>query len=175
MTKIEHGDGSDDEPCHPAIPHLARRYEEIRAALAMANSRLVAYLARQYLNRGISPADLLQEGFCGLLEAIDRFDPVNTTRLATYASWWIRQALQRAIADGSYPVRLTPRQLRRLAQALPPSTATVATEAQDPGDDPPAGRSTRPVLARIPSAGPVLARARGHPAPGLARRRLPHR
>ena len=102
-----------------AAPHLARRYEEIRVALAMANSRLVAYIARRYLNRGVSPADLLQEGFCGLLEAIDRFDPVNTTRLATYASWWIRQAIQRAIADGSYPVRLTPRQLRRLAQALP--------------------------------------------------------
>ena len=78
------------------------------AALAMANSRLVAYLARRYLNRGVSPADLIQEGFCGLLEAIDRFDPVNTTRLATYAAWWIRQAIQRAIADGSYPVRLTP-------------------------------------------------------------------
>ena len=69
--------------------------------LAMANSRLVAYIARRYFNRGISPADLIQEGFCGLLEAIDRFDPINTTRLATYASWWIRQALQRAIANGA--------------------------------------------------------------------------
>lgn len=112
-------DGSPDGPMATAATHLARRYEEIRGALALANSRLVMYIARRYLNRGISPADLLQEGFCGLLEAIDRFDPVNTTRLATYASWWIRQAIQRAIADGSYPVRLTPRQLRRLAQSLP--------------------------------------------------------
>ena len=143
VDENQHGDGDDDDR-HGAIPHLARRYEEIRGALAMANSRLVAYLARRYLNRGISPADLLQEGFCGLLEAIDRFDPVNTTRLATYASWWIRQALQRAIANGSYPVRLTPRQLRRLAQCLPPSSATVTTEAQGPADDPRAGRSAAP-------------------------------
>jgi RNA polymerase primary sigma factor len=117
----DHGaaDGPSGDQRTASIPHLAHRYEEIRDMLAMANSRLVAYIARRYLNRGIAPADLIQEGFCGLLEAIDRFDPVNTTRLATYASWWIRQAFQRAIANGSYPVRLTPRQLRRLAQSLP--------------------------------------------------------
>jgi RNA polymerase primary sigma factor len=134
---------------NPAAAHLARRYEEIRDALAMANSRLVAYIARRYLNRGVSPADLLQEGFCGLLEAIDRFDPVNTTRLATYASWWIRQAIQRAIADGSYPVRLTPRQLRRLAQSLPRNsgsaggdvaTRALAPRAGRPAPAPPAAR-----------------------------------
>jgi RNA polymerase primary sigma factor len=121
LNSTSPGDGTapSDRPAALAAPHLARRYEEIRGALAMANSRLVAYIARRYLNRGISPSDLLQEGFCGLLEAIDRFDPVNTTRLATYAAWWIRQSIQRAIADGSYPVRLTPRQLRRLAQSLP--------------------------------------------------------
>jgi RNA polymerase primary sigma factor len=138
------GAGSSDDPRAAAIPHLARRYEEIRGALAMANSRLVAYIARRYLNRGVSPADLIQEGFCGLLEAIDRFDPVNTTRLATYASWWIRQALQRAIADSSYPVRLTTRQLRRLAQSLPRDAGPVVPDvpgrdrAPQPGADRPA-------------------------------------
>jgi RNA polymerase primary sigma factor len=146
------GDDPSDGPSPAAVPHLARRYEEIRAALAMANSRLVAYLARRYLNRGISPADLIQEGFCGLLEAIDRFDPVNTTRLATYATWWIRQALQRAIADGSYPVRLTPRQLRRLSQAPSRTPAPVAADARAPGLDPrdapttPAPAPRRPVV-----------------------------
>ncbi len=130
------GDDPSDDSSPAAVPHLARRYEEIRAALAMANSRLVAYLARRYLNRGISPADLIQEGFCGLLEAIDRFDPVNTTRLATYATWWIRQALQRAIADGSYPVRLTPRQLRRLAQAPSRTPASVAADGPAPSFGP---------------------------------------
>ncbi len=127
-------DDPSDDPSPAVVPHLARRHEEIRGALAMANSRLVAYLARRYLNRGISPADLIQEGFCGLLEAIDRFDPVNTTRLATYAAWWIRQALQRAIADGCYPVRLTPRQLRRLSQA--PVAKDTPAPSLRPHDDP---------------------------------------
>lgn len=133
-----------DGPGAAAVPHLARRYEEIRGALAMANSRLVAYIARRYLNRGVSAADLLQEGFCGLLEAIDRFDPVNTTRLATYASWWIRQAIQRAIADGSYPVRLTPRQLRRLAHSLSGKPAPAGKDDPAPIPAPRLGRPSRP-------------------------------
>ena len=74
----------------------------------MANLRLVAHVARKYRNRGISSSDLLQEGFCGLLKAIDRFEPGKETRLASYAVWWIRQALQRAVAAGAYPVRLNP-------------------------------------------------------------------
>jgi len=68
-----------------------------------------------FRNRGITSSDLLQEGFCGLLKAIDRFEPAKETRLASYAVWWIRQALQRAVAAGAYPVRLNPRHLRQLA------------------------------------------------------------
>jgi RNA polymerase primary sigma factor len=73
-------------------------------------------VAKPYQGRGIPPADLIQEGICSLLAAIDRFDVVNETRLATYAIWWIRQGIQRAIAAGAYPVRLNPRLLHRLAQ-----------------------------------------------------------
>lgn len=94
---------------------LLRRYTECRARLAMANLRLVAHVARRYRDRGLSTSDLLQEGFCGLLTAIDRYDVANTTRLASYAVWWIRQALQRAVAAGVYPVRLNPRHLQKLA------------------------------------------------------------
>jgi len=113
--------GTTADPRTAAVRPLARRYQEIRATLAMANSRLVAHIAKRYANRGIPAADLIQDGFCGLLTAIDRFDPVNTTRLATYAVWWIRQSLQRAVAAGAYPVRLNPKQLRRLARAIPQS------------------------------------------------------
>jgi RNA polymerase primary sigma factor len=96
---------------------VARRYEDVRTKLAMANVRLVAHVAKRYRDRGISPADLVQEGFCALLLAIDRFDLVNETRLATYAVWWIRQAIQRVVAASAYPVRLNPRQLHNLARA----------------------------------------------------------
>ena len=93
-----------------------QRYTGLRTKLALANLRLVAHVAKRFRDRGVSYADLMQEGFCGLLEAIDRFDLHRETKLATYATWWIRQAMQRAVASGAYPVRLSPRHLRQLAQ-----------------------------------------------------------
>jgi RNA polymerase primary sigma factor len=105
------------DPPFPTVGSMACRYQEIRAKLAMANLRLVAHVAKRYRDRGIPAGDLMQEGFCALLVAIDRFDLVNETRLATYAIWWIRQAIQHAVASGAYPVRLNPRQLHQLAQA----------------------------------------------------------
>ncbi len=93
-----------------------RRYAELRSQLALANIRLVAHVAKRFRNRGVPYSDLIQEGFCGLLEAIDRFDFTRETKLATYATWWIRQSMQLAVAGGAYPVRLTPRHLRKLAQ-----------------------------------------------------------
>jgi RNA polymerase primary sigma factor len=103
------------DPLIDALQPLARRYEQVRSRLALANLRLVAHVAKRYIGRGIPPGDLLQEGICSLLSAIDRFEVKNQTRLATYAMWWIRQGLQRAIAAGAYPVRLNPRHLHRLA------------------------------------------------------------
>jgi RNA polymerase primary sigma factor len=115
--------GGLEDDVEQRLTQLAARYSEIRSKLAMANLRLVAHVARKYRNRGISSSDLLQEGFCGLLKAIDRFQPSKETRLASYAVWWIRQALQRAVAAGAYPVRLNPRHLQQLAQ----SNSSLAT------------------------------------------------
>jgi RNA polymerase primary sigma factor len=98
------------------VRRVAQRYQQIRSTLALANVRLVAHVAKRYAGRGVPPGDLIQEGICSLLAAIDRFDIANETRLATYAIWWIRQGIQRAIAATAYPVRLNPRQLLRLAQ-----------------------------------------------------------
>jgi RNA polymerase primary sigma factor len=105
------------DPQTAALAALAQRYQEVRTRLALANVRLVAHVAKRYYGRGIPPSDLIQEGVCALLQAIDRFDVVNETRLATYAIWWIRQGIQRAVAAGAYPVRLNPRQLSKLARA----------------------------------------------------------
>jgi RNA polymerase primary sigma factor len=101
---------------HASLGAVHRRYNEIRTRLALANMKLVAHVAKRFRDRGIPYPDLMQEGFCGLLEAINRFDLSRQTKLATYATWWIRQAMQRAVASGAYPVRLTPRHLRQLAQ-----------------------------------------------------------
>ncbi len=93
-----------------------RRYCELRRTLVLANMRLVAHIAGRYRARGIARSDLIQDGVCGLLEAIDRFDLARQTRLVTYANWWIRQAMQRAVSEGAYPVRLSPRHLRQLSE-----------------------------------------------------------
>ncbi len=111
-----------------------RRYSELRGQLAMANMKLVAHVAKRFRERGIPYSDLMQEGFCGLLEAIDRFNLNHQTKLATYATWWIRQAMQRAVASGAYPVRLTPRHLRQLAQAQEQKEQQEST-AENPSDD----------------------------------------
>jgi RNA polymerase primary sigma factor len=143
------------DPLFGAVRPLARHYQEIRAELAMANVRLVAHVAKRYLDRGIPPADLLQEGFCALLVAIDRFDIANETRLATYAIWWIRQAIQRAVAGGAYPVRLNPRQLHQLAREQ--EIATARDRDRPTRADPPSSgfspsiervfAATRPVIS----------------------------
>lgn len=106
----------NDGPTGARLGAIYRKYSELRGKLALANLRLVAHVAKRFRDRGIPYTDLLQEGFCGLLEAIDRFDLNHQTKLATYATWWIRQSMQRAVASGAYPVRLTPRHLRQLAQ-----------------------------------------------------------
>jgi RNA polymerase primary sigma factor len=107
---------SGDKPTEGRLGAVVRRYQQIRGKLVLANTRLVAHVARRFRDRGVADADLIQEGFCGLLEAIDRFDLDRQTKLSTYATWWIRQAMQRAVASGAYPVRLTPRHLRELAR-----------------------------------------------------------
>jgi RNA polymerase primary sigma factor len=113
-----------DGPNEARLGAVHRRYSELRDRLAMANLRLVAHVAKRFRDRGIPYADLLQEGFCGLLAAIDRFDTAHPTKLATYATWWIRHAIQNAVASGAYPVRLSPRHLRQLSQNQDESSPT---------------------------------------------------
>src|SRR5262245_29383192 len=120
------GPGTTTDPHTAALRAVARRHQEIRTALALANSRLVAHIAKQFSKRGIAITDLIQAGFCGLLMAIDRYHPANTTRLATYATWWIRLAMQQTIAGGPYPVRLNRKQPRRLLRASAQGPATPA-------------------------------------------------
>ena len=80
--------------------------KEARDRIIQSNLRLVVSVARHFLNRGISYPDLIQEGNLGLMKAVDKFDPELGYRFSTYATWWIRQAIVRAIADKSRTIRL---------------------------------------------------------------------
>ncbi|MCY2969286.1 MAG: sigma-70 family RNA polymerase sigma factor, partial [Planctomycetota bacterium] len=106
-----------------AIRRLHDRYVHLKHRLASANIRLAAHVAKRFRHHALSYADLLQEAVCGLMQAIDRFDVSHGTRLATYATWWIRQTLQIAVARQSHLVSLSPHHLQELGQLQQESEA----------------------------------------------------
>src|SRR6202034_3368195 len=80
--------------------------EEAKKQMVAANLRLVLHWARRYQDRGVDMADLVQEGAFGLMRAVDKFDWERGFRFSTYATWWIRQALQRAVQQHGRTIRI---------------------------------------------------------------------
>jgi RNA polymerase primary sigma factor len=85
---------------------LYKKYKYARNKLAEGNVRLVISEAKRYMNRGLDFGDLVQEGNLGLLKAIDKYDYKKGFKFSTYATWWIRQAITRAVADHSRTIRI---------------------------------------------------------------------
>lgn len=101
---------------------LSRRVKqgdfEARQKMIEHNLRLVVNIAKHYLNRGIPLLDLVEEGNLGLMHALDKFDPERGFRFSTYATWWIRQNIERAIMNQSRTIRLPVHVVKELNQVL---------------------------------------------------------
>src|SRR5205807_1231474 len=104
VERLHGGVMSEDE--RHEVESLVRAGAAARDALTDANLRLVVSVARRYSNRGVPLIDLIQEGNLGLLRAVEKFDWRRGFKFSTYATWWIRQAVSRAIADDARTIRI---------------------------------------------------------------------
>ena len=124
-----------------------REFEAVKRQLSSGNLRLVVSIAKKYRNRGLSFLDLIQEGNTGLMRAVDKYEYRRGFKFSTYATWWIRQAITRAIADQARTIRIPVHmidvlsRLRNIQKTLTqqlkrePSMDEIATQAELPVDE----------------------------------------
>lgn len=108
---------------------------EARAHMIKANLRLVVKIAQDYSNYGLPVTDLISEGNIGLMKAVERFDPEKGGKLSTYAAWWIKQSIKRALANQSKTIRLPVHMVDKIAKMRRISSMLAETLGREPTNE----------------------------------------
>ena len=122
---------ADEEKAYARRMHRGDR--KAREVLITHNLRLVVYVAKRYLGRGLPLLDLVEEGNLGLMHALGKFDPDRGFRLSTYATWWIRQSIERALMNQSRTIRLPVHVAKELSRYLRARNQLETQGVSDPG------------------------------------------
>jgi len=118
-----------------SVRQVFSRYQEAKRGLSEGNLRLVVSIAKKYRNRGLSFLDLIQEGNAGLMRAVDKFEYRRGFKFCTYATWWIRQAISRAIADKSRTIRVPVHMMDTITQVQTAENELIKKLGRAPSDE----------------------------------------
>jgi RNA polymerase primary sigma factor len=115
-----------------AIDRVFNQYEHAKRTLSSANLRLVVSIAKKYRNRGLSFLDIIQEGNTGLMRAVDKYEYRRGYKFSTYATWWIRQAITRAIADHARTIRIPVHMIETMSRLRTANKVLVQKLGREP-------------------------------------------